>query len=78
MGSIFRCLGILDDQGNGALSSLFAIASNDFTAADSGKYVVPYAKFGKPSELARNQELEGRLWDWTVNELGSKGLLNIG
>lgn len=74
---VMRCLGILTDQAKGALSSLFAIASDEFTVADSGKYVVPYAKFGTPSQLACNQELEKKLWNWTVHELESKGLLDV-
>jgi hypothetical protein len=70
-----RCLGVLDDQAKGAFSSLFAIASNEFKAADSGKYVVPYAKFGTPSELALSDKLEEKLWEWTVQELEAKGML---
>jgi hypothetical protein len=72
---LMRCLGVLDDQAKGAFSSLFAIASNEFTAADSGKYVVPYAKFGTPSELARSDKLEQKLWEWTMQELEAKGML---
>ena len=68
-----RCLGILDDQAKGAWSSVFAIASNGFTAADSGKYVVPYAKFGKPSKFAQDEELAKKLWVWTVSRLRGKG-----
>ena len=70
---IMRCLGILDEQAKGAWSSVFAIASTGFTAADSGKYVVPYAKFAKPSKLAQNEELAKKLWDWTVSQLKERG-----
>lgn len=71
-----RCVGILQDQAKGAWSSLFAIASTDFTASDSGAYVIPYAKIGTPSSYAQDQALAARLWDWTEKELASKGFLN--
>ena len=71
-----RCVGILDDQAKGAWSSLFAIASTDFKAADSGAYVVPYAKIGTPSTDAQDEALAARLWDWTEKEMSNKGLLN--
>ena len=75
MTPIMRCLGILDEQARGAWSSLFAVASDKFKASDSGAYIVPYAKFGKPSSHARNRVLSEKLWDWTAQELGKKGLL---
>ncbi|KAI8675774.1 hypothetical protein NCS57_00479400 [Fusarium keratoplasticum] len=74
---VMRCLGILDDQEKGAWSSLFAVASPQFGSKDSGAYIVPYAKIGTPSPLAQNTELAKQLWDWTKNELGSKGLLEL-
>lgn len=74
---IMRCLGILDEQSKGAWSSLFAIASHEFTAADSGAYVVPYAKIGTPSAHARDVGLAERLWQWTEKELGGRGLLEL-
>ncbi len=70
-----RCLGVLDKQEKGAWSSLFAIASDDFKQANSGAYVVPYARIGTPSEYARDESLAEKLWQWTETELGSKGLL---
>jgi hypothetical protein len=72
-----RCLGILDDESKGAWSSLFAVASDQFGAKDSGAYIIPYAKFGTPSKLARDEELGRRLWEWTRDELDSRGLLEI-
>ncbi|KAI5460853.1 hypothetical protein BGZ63DRAFT_252267 [Mariannaea sp. PMI_226] len=74
---VMRCLGILDEQAKGAWSSLFAIASDAFIESDSGAYIIPYAKVGTPSELARNTALAERLWEWTKNELGGKGLLEV-
>ncbi|KAK3339644.1 hypothetical protein B0T25DRAFT_618133 [Lasiosphaeria hispida] len=64
---LMKCAGILDNQAKGALSSLYAIASPEFT--ESGAYVVPYAKIGTPSKAASDGELAGKLWDWTLREL---------
>ncbi|KAK7418923.1 hypothetical protein QQX98_003626 [Neonectria punicea] len=72
---IMRCLGILDEEAKGAWSSLFAIASDGFGAKDSGAYIVPYAKIGTPSACARDEDLAKRLWEWTRDEFGGKGLL---
>lgn len=74
---VMRCLGILDQQEKGALSSLYAIASDDFKVTDSGAYIVPYAKIGTPSAHAEDAALAGRLWDWTETEMGKKGLLDM-
>ncbi|KAH6886189.1 hypothetical protein B0T10DRAFT_575877 [Thelonectria olida] len=74
---VMRCLGILDDQSKGAWSSLFAVASDQFGANDSGAYIIPYAKIGTPSKLARDEELGGRLWEWTRDKFGSTGLLEV-
>ncbi|KAF2098375.1 NAD(P)-binding protein [Rhizodiscina lignyota] len=76
MTPIMRILGILNDQEKGAWSSLWAIASAEFTEKDSGAYVVPYMKIGKPSALARDEELAKKLWAWTVDELEKKKLLD--
>lgn len=73
---IMQCLGVLDNQAKGALSSLFAIASPSFKRGDSGAYIVPYAKIGKPSEAARDGQLAEKLWSWTADELTRKGKLN--
>lgn len=72
---IMRCLGVLDPQEKGAWSSLFSIASSDFKKANSGAYIVPYAKIGTPSKHAQNENLAEKLWEWTETELRGKGLL---
>jgi hypothetical protein len=72
---VMRCLGILDEQAKGAWSSLFAIASQEFQRSDSGAYLVPYAKIGTPSAFAQDPILASKLWAWTLEELGKKGLL---
>ncbi|KAH7142069.1 hypothetical protein EDB81DRAFT_899568 [Dactylonectria macrodidyma] len=74
---IMRCLGILDEEAKGAWSSLFAAASDEFGPKDSGAYIVPYAKIGTPSASARDGDLARRLWEWTRDEFGGRGLLEI-
>jgi hypothetical protein len=71
-----RCVGILDEQAKGAWSSLFAIASKEFSKNNSGSYIVPYAKFGTPSAHAMDPAMAERLWNFTVQELNGKGFLN--
>lgn len=75
---IMRCLGILDEQAKGAWSSLFAVASQEYGASDSGSYIIPYAKIGTPSSYARDPKLAEKLWEWTAREMGQKGLLENG
>lgn len=72
---IMKCLGVLDDQAKGAWSSLWSVAGPDFTRANSGTYVVPYAKIGTPSAPARDQQLAEKLWTWTEQALSKKNLL---
>ncbi|KAH8878829.1 NAD(P)-binding protein [Thozetella sp. PMI_491] len=71
---VMRCTGILHDEAKGGLSSLFAIASPEFTAANSGAYIVPFAKIAEPSAHALNVELGEKLWKWTSEQLGSEKL----
>ncbi|KAK6080580.1 short-chain dehydrogenase protein [Seiridium cupressi] len=66
---------LTDDQSKGALSSLYAIASPEFDRENSAAYLVPYAKIGTPSALARDTELADRLWTWTEEEMRKRGLL---
>ena len=70
---IMKCTGILDHEAKWALSSLFAIADPNFT--ESGAYIVPYAKIGKPSQMAENDLLAERLWEWTFKMFQEKGYL---
>ncbi|GAM35068.1 short-chain dehydrogenase [Talaromyces pinophilus] len=70
---IMKCTGILDHEAKGALSSLFAIADPNFI--ESGAYIVPYAKIGKPSKMAENDLLAERLWEWTFKMFQEKGYL---
>ena len=81
-GPIFKLLvpilvttGILTTLNKGGLTSLFSAASPNFTAQDSGGYVVPYGKISKPSAKGLDVKLAEKLWDWTGDELRKKGLL---
>ncbi|KAB8227680.1 hypothetical protein BDV23DRAFT_174091 [Aspergillus alliaceus] len=73
MTPIMKCTGILDHEAKGALSSLFAIADPNFT--ESGAYIVPYAKIGKPSQMAKDDQLAERLWEWTFEMFQERGYL---
>ena len=75
MTPIMKCMGVLDEQAKGAWSSLWSVASPSFTATNSGSYVVPYAKIGKPSAQAEDKQLAEKLWTWTSDELSKKHLL---
>ncbi|KAK9775331.1 putative short chain dehydrogenase protein [Seiridium cardinale] len=66
---------LTDDQSKGALSSMYAIASPEFDRESSGAYLVPYAKVGTPSVLARDAELADRLWTWSEEEMRKRRLL---
>lgn len=61
---LIKCAGVLDSQANGALSSLYAVASPDFV--ESGAYIVPYARIGRPSDAALDPKLQEKLWGWTA------------
>lgn len=75
---IMRCVGILDEQDKDAPSSLFAISSGDFKAADSGGvYVVLYAVIGTPSKYAQDPALATKSWEWTETQLSENGLLSL-
>ncbi|KAK0725625.1 hypothetical protein B0H67DRAFT_598796 [Lasiosphaeris hirsuta] len=56
MTPIMKCAGILDNQAKDTLSSLYAVTGPEF--AESGGYVVPYAKLGKPSTMACDGSLQ--------------------
>lgn len=73
MTTIMRCTGILDHEIKGALSSLFAIADPNFT--ESGAYIVPYAKIGEPSQMAKDDQLAEGLWEWTFKMFQERGCL---
>jgi len=64
---VMKCVGVYDSQANGALSSLYAVASPGFT--DGGAYIVPYAKIGRPSDAAMDSALAEKLWNWTAERL---------
>jgi NAD(P)-dependent dehydrogenase (short-subunit alcohol dehydrogenase family) len=72
---VLKCLKVYSSPEKGSYTSLFAVASANFKSKDSGEYFVPVAKKLKPSKHASDVEMAKRLWDWTVAELGSKGLI---
>jgi len=53
------------DIAHGVLSSLYAGTSEAVMIQDGGKYLVPWARFGKPlRKEADDPALAKRLWDW--------------
>lgn len=70
---VMRCTRILDDEAKGALSSLFTIADPNFL--ESGAYIVPYAKIGKPSRMAEDDHLAESLWEWTFELFQKRGYM---
>jgi NAD(P)-dependent dehydrogenase (short-subunit alcohol dehydrogenase family) len=73
--TVLKVLGAYSHAREGAYNSVFAVASPDFKAGDSGEYFVPGQKRRLPSKAARDMELAGRLWRWTEGEMRKRGLL---
>jgi NAD(P)-dependent dehydrogenase (short-subunit alcohol dehydrogenase family) len=73
--TLLRTLGAYSPPSEGALNSLFAVASPEFKGSYSGEYFVPGQKKKQPSKVARDMELAGRLWDWTEEEMRKRKLL---
>jgi hypothetical protein len=72
---VLKTLGVYSQPGEGAYNSVFAVASPDFRARDSGQYFVPGQKREKPSNVAQDMGLADKLWEWTKGELGRRNLL---
>ena len=54
---------------------MFCAASESFGKEESGKYFVPLGKEKVPSKYALDGELAGKLWAWSEDEMGKKGVL---
>ncbi|KIA75680.1 short chain dehydrogenase [Aspergillus ustus] len=74
--TILKVVGAYSHASEGAYNSLFAVASSDFKASDSGQYFVPGQKKKQPSKVARDMQLAGRLWQWTEDEMRKRKLLD--
>ncbi|KAI1617290.1 hypothetical protein EDD36DRAFT_159654 [Exophiala viscosa] len=72
---VLRCLGVYITPEEGSFNSLWAVASPQVTVGISGEYFVPVGVKKEPSKLARDAQLADKLWNWTEQELRSKGLL---
>lgn len=73
--TVLRVVGAYSHAREGAYISVFAVASPEFKAGDSGAYFVPGHKRKQPSKAARDMELAGRLWKWTEDEMRKRNLL---
>ncbi|KAL4993261.1 hypothetical protein BDV10DRAFT_179459 [Aspergillus recurvatus] len=74
--TVLKALGAYSHAREGAYNSVFAVASPDFKAADSGEYFVPGQQRKQPSKVARDTELAGRLWKWTDKEMRKRKLMD--
>jgi NAD(P)-dependent dehydrogenase (short-subunit alcohol dehydrogenase family) len=72
---LLRCFGVYIKPEQGSFTSLYAAASAEFTAEDSGDYFAPIARKSKPSKKANDPELTEKLWNWTENEMRTKGFI---
>ncbi|KAL9562047.1 hypothetical protein ACKAV7_013970 [Fusarium commune] len=61
-----------------AYTSLFAIAGPGFHRDMSGEYLKPVGIIGKTTPTAQDPKLAQELWDWTENEMRSKGFISLG
>jgi len=75
VGPMFNALRVFTPADKAAYTSVFGVASGDFQAGMSGEYLVPVAKVGKVSKVAKDEELAAKLWDWTETELKGKALI---
>ncbi|KAL2812694.1 hypothetical protein BJX63DRAFT_432396 [Aspergillus granulosus] len=73
--TVWKGLGACSQPSEGAHNSLFAVASPDFKAGDSGQYFVLGQKRETLSKVAQDMELANRLWEWTKGEIGRNNLL---
>ena len=71
---VLRCFGAYIKPEEGSFTSLYAVASSDFKAEDSGEYFVSIAQKSKASQKA-TPELAEKLWTWTENEMKDKGFI---
>lgn len=62
-------LGQLKAPATGAWNQLWA-ATADKNKITNGGYYEPVAILGNHDKLSNNEELAGKLWDWTEKELG--------
>ena len=72
---ILRFLGVYSRVDTAAYTSLYAVASNEFTQKLSGEYLRPVAKLGKASKQANDAVLAKDLWEWTAAEMTKLNLI---
>ncbi|KIM99373.1 hypothetical protein OIDMADRAFT_127344 [Oidiodendron maius Zn] len=72
---ILRFLGAYSSVDTAAYTTLYAVASNEFTQKLSGEYLRPVAKLGKASKQANDAVLAKDLWEWTAAEMTKLNLI---
>lgn len=67
--------GVYISKEEGAYTSLFCAASEQFRKVESGRYFVPLGKEKVPSKFALDGKLPRKLWAWSEEEMEKKGVL---
>lgn len=76
--AMYRFLGLVWNADRGSWNTLFCAASPDMSAEQSGGYVEIYRRCGElwwQSAQAKDQELAGRLEEWTAEIMAREGWL---
>ena len=73
--ALLRAVGVVLKADQGSWTSLFAVASNQFTAELSGAYLEPLVKTGKLTADGQRTDLADKLWNWTEETMRTKGFI---
>lgn len=67
--ALLNATGVYITPEQGAYTSLFCAASEEFRKEESGKYFIPLGKEKLPSKYALDEKLAVKLWEWTEEEM---------
>jgi hypothetical protein len=70
--TVLKALRAYSHAREGAYNPVFAVASPDFKAADSGEYPVLGQRMKQPRKAAQDLEPTARLWKWTEEEMRTR------
>ncbi|EXJ76258.1 uncharacterized protein A1O5_00766 [Cladophialophora psammophila CBS 110553] len=74
---ILKFFGAYSKVDTAAYTSLYAVASDEFTQNLSGEYLQPVTKLGKASKQANDPKLAKDLWSWTLAEMSVRGFAPV-
>ncbi|KIW99095.1 uncharacterized protein Z519_00758 [Cladophialophora bantiana CBS 173.52] len=75
---ILKFFGAYSKVDTAAYTSIYAVASDEFTQNLSGEYLQPVTKLGKASKQANDPKLAKDLWSWTLAEMSALGFAPVG